>query len=194
MAASEILQKFVSENAEQMPHKSRTTIDGSRETQKVLPAAYTQEILRADVNTVLKQIGIPNSVSTSAFNKMWNTDFKDVTISKHSSFSKCDTCTELKDQIRASKTIEEAEVVRQKMKVHMDEQRSCRNQYYGNRVMSEAQPSKYLCLIHDKMDQAKTCIPRLQQVPKSCQHEMQLPISLTGNTFSTTYAYYSSAK
>ncbi|KAL3688706.1 hypothetical protein R1sor_015015 [Riccia sorocarpa] len=38
---------------------------------------------------------------------------------------------------------------------------SRRNVYYAKRTLAKAQPEKYLCLIHDMMDQNKTNIPRL---------------------------------
>ena len=55
-----------------------------------------------------------------------------------------------------------------------------RNFYYAWRTYSELYPSKYLCIIHDKMDQKKTCIPRVSPIPKSLNQVMPLPMSLTG--------------
>ena len=42
-----IIQGFIDNNDDQMPHKSRTTTHGARETQRVLPTMYKQvDILR----------------------------------------------------------------------------------------------------------------------------------------------------
>ncbi|KAL3696219.1 hypothetical protein R1sor_010295 [Riccia sorocarpa] len=59
---------------------------------------------------------------------------------------------------------------------------SRRNVYYAKRTIAKAQPDKYLCLIHDKMDQAKTNIPRLADNMKKLHMGgcLPLPVSLTG--------------
>ena len=57
---------------------------------------------------------------------------------------------------------------------------TCQNVYYAWRTYSELYPTKYLCMIHDKMDQKNTCIPRVNPIPKSLNQAMPLPISLTG--------------
>ena len=59
-------------------------------------------------------------------------------------------------------------------------QMTCRNVYYAWRTYSELYPTKYLCIIHDKMDQKKTSLPRVNPIPKSLNQVMPLPISLTG--------------
>lgn len=182
VAASQVLRGMVAETAEQMPHKSVTTCDGLRETQKVLPSVYTKESLRNEVNTILGQMDM-KICSSSSFNRMWHKLFRDVVISKHSSFSKCNTCTTLKEQITAAKTLEEAEVYRQQFSLHMADQRSSRNQYYAHRILSKRDPKKWLCIIQDKMDHNKTSCPRLAQTPKKCSGVMQLPVSLTGKLF-----------
>ena len=41
-------------------------------------------------------------------------------------------------------------------------------------------PTKFLCIIHDKMDQSKTAIPQIKPVPKSLNGVERLPVSLTG--------------
>ena len=63
---------------------------------------------------------------------------------------------------------------------HMLQQMTCQNVYYAWRTYSELYPTKYLCIIHDKMDQKKTCIPRVNPIPKSLNQVMPLPMSLTG--------------
>jgi hypothetical protein len=179
VAASTVIKDFVDTTADSMPHRSRTMSDGIRETQKVLPSTYTQESICEEINGTLKLMNI-QPISLPAFNKLWNTEFKNVTIARHSSFSKCDKCIALKAKIRAAKNMAELGVYRQEMHTHNIEQRSCRSVYYANRRLSSLNPRKYLCIIIDKMDQHKTCIPRLQQTPKSCHGEMQLPIALSG--------------
>lgn len=179
VAAVQVMKDFVDTTADSMPHKSRTTSDGVRETQKVLPSTYTQETICQEVNGILHLMNI-QPVSLPKFNRLWKTEFRNVTIAKHNAFSKCDKCISLKAKMRAAKNMSELGVYREQMHLHNIEQRSCRSVYYANRQLSSLNPSKYLCIIIDKMDQHKTCVPRLEQTPKSCWGEMQLPIALSG--------------
>ena len=83
-------------------------------------------------------------------------------------------------KLQSTKNLQERAKCMLDRRTHMLQQMSCRNVYYGWRLYSKMHPKKYLCIIHDKMDQQKTSIPRLQLVPKFVNHVMQLPISLTG--------------
>ena len=87
-----ILRDFVEKNVEQMPHKSRTMQDGSRETQLVIPDVYKQVDIWAEVNGTLEQLGCKH-MSMSTFNRIWNTEFKHVSLAKTSEFSKCSICS-----------------------------------------------------------------------------------------------------
>ena len=174
-----ILRDFVEKNAEQMPHKSRTMQDGSRETQLVIPDVYKQVDIWEEVNATLEAVGC-KQMSLSTFNRIWNTEFKHVTLAKTSEFSKCSICSEIKDQLAATKCLEERNVLLRKRRSHMLQQQSCRNIYYGWRLASVLNPEKNLCIIHDKMDQQKTAIPRLRVRSKETDRSTQLPISLTG--------------
>ncbi|CAM6086115.1 unnamed protein product [Calypogeia fissa] len=58
---------------------------------------------------------------------------------------------------------------------------SRRQAYYPHQVLAKTNPSEYLCIIHDKMDQAKMWIPRLVATPKSLfGNGIPLPVALTG--------------
>jgi hypothetical protein len=71
--------------------------------------------------------------------------------------------------------------IEEKRAQHLREQMSRRYVYYAHRVMAKQHPREYLCIIHDKMDQAKTSIPKMVSTPKSlAAHGIPLPISLTG--------------
>ncbi len=174
-----ILREFVEKNAEQMPHKSRTMQDGSRETQLVIPDVYKQIDIWTEVNGTLEQLGC-KKMSMSTFNRIWNTEFKHVSLTKTSEFSKCAICSEIKEQLAATKCLQERNVLLRKRRCHMLQQQSCRNVYYGWRLASQLNPQKNLCIIHDKMDQQKTAIPRLRLRSKETERSAQLPVSLTG--------------
>ena len=62
----------------------------------------------------------------------------------------------------------------------MAQQKSCRSLYYAWRTFSETQPQKYICIIHDKMDQKKTAIPRLRVIPKGVDSGYNLQVALIG--------------
>ena len=172
------IQEFIDKNAERMPHKSRTSAYGGRETQLVLPSMYKQVDILREVNATLASLGY-STLSQPTFSRLWNTTFKIVSLSKTSTFSKCDTCTAIKLKLESTKVQEERAKLFILRRKHMLQQMTCRNVYYAWRTYSELYPTKYLCIIHDKMDQKKTCIPRVNPVPKSLNQVMSLPVSLT---------------
>ena len=174
-----LLQEFIDKNAERMPHKSRTSINGDRETQLVLPSMYKQVDILREVNATLGSLGY-SSLSQPTFSRLWNTTFKTVSLSKTSTFSKCDVCTAIKLKLESTKVQEERAKLFLIRRKHMLRQMTCRNVYYAWRTYSELYPTKYLCIIHDKMDQKKTSLPRVNPIPKSLNQVMPLPISLTG--------------
>ena len=89
-----MIRTFVEKNLERMPHKSRTMGDGTRETLLVIPSTYNQvDIL--DVNKTLKGLNY-KEISSTTFNRIWNTEFENVTLSKTSNFSKCVVCSRIK--------------------------------------------------------------------------------------------------
>jgi hypothetical protein len=65
-------------------------------------------------------------------------------------------------------------------KVHLAEQEAHRNAYYGTRYMSISHPGKYVTIIHDKMDHAKTASPCFASKNKSIDAFMRLPVAVTG--------------
>ena len=174
-----LIQEFIDKNAEKMPHKSRTSIYGSRETQLVLPSMYKQVDIMREVNETLASLGY-SCLSQPTFSRLWNTTFKTVSLSKTSTFSKCDICTAIKMKLESTKVQEERAKLFILCRTHMLQQMTCRNANYAWRTYSKLYPDKYLCIIHDKMDQKKTCIPRVNPIPKSLNQIMPLPISLTG--------------
>ena len=177
--AKAYIQEFIDKNAKRMPHKSRTSVYGDHETQLVLPSMYKQVDILREVNATLTSLGY-SSLSQPTFSRLWNTTFKIVSLSKTSTFSKCDMCTTIKLKLESTKVQEELAKLFILCRKHMLQQMTCRNVYYAWRTYSELYPTKYLCIIHDKMDQRKTCIPRVNPIPKSLNQVMPLPISLTG--------------
>ena len=177
--AKAIIQGFIDNNADQMPHKLRTSMHGTRETQQVLPSMYKQVDILREVNDTLVSLNY-KTLSQPTFSRLWNTVFKTVSLSKSSTFSKCDICTAIKAKLESTRNQEERAKYFAQRRAHMLQQMSCRNMYYAWRSTSEMYPNKFLCIIHDKMDQSKTAIPQIKPVPKSLNGVERLPVSLTG--------------
>ena len=119
-------------------------------------------------------------MSCTTFNRIWNKEFANVTLSKTSEFSKCVVCSRIKSQLESTKDGEMIARLKDERRIHMMQQQSCRNVYYTWRKFSQMQKDKYLCIIHDKMDQKKTAIPRLRVNSKDYANAYQLQVSLTG--------------
>ena len=117
---------------------------------------------------------------STTFNRIWNKEFANVTLSKTSEFSKCVVCSRIKSQLESTKDGEMIARLKDERRIHMMQQQSCRNVYYTWRKFSQMQKDKYLCIIHDKMDQKKTTIPRLRVNSKDYANAYQLQVSLTG--------------
>ncbi len=174
-----LIRSFVETNSERMPHKSRTMGDGTRETLLVIPSTYKQIDILDDVNKTLERLNY-KPMSNTTFNRIWNTEFANVTLSKTSDFSKCVVCSRIKSQLESTKDDEMIEQLKEERRIHMMQQQSCRNVYYTWRKFSHMQQDKYLCIIHDKMDQKKTAIPRLRVKSKEYANAYQSQVSLTG--------------
>ena len=178
--ARALLNEFVENNSEKMPHRSRTLLDGSRETQLVIPSTYKQVDILCEINTTLDQMGYEKKLSQSSFGRIWNKEYPHVSLTKTSEFSKCNVCSSIKARLEAKPSLEERALLLREREVHMAQQKSCRSLYYAWRTYSETQPQKYVCIIHDKMDQKKTAIPRLRIVPKGVDSGYNLQVALIG--------------
>ena len=178
--ARALLNEFVENNSEKMPHRSRTMLDGSRETQLVIPSTYKQVDILSEINSIIEQMGYGKKLSQSSFSRIWNKEYPHVTLTKTSEFSKCNFCSSIKARLEAKPTLEERAMLLRERDIHMAQQQSCRSLYYAWRIFSETQPEKYVCIIHDKMDQKKTAIPRLCIVPKGVDSGYNLQVALIG--------------
>ena len=88
-----------------MPHKSRTTSEGQRETQLILPRLYKQQYLLREINMSLASMDL-QSILHSTLSRIWKPTFKHVVLCKSSSNSKCDTYTLIKFALEATKIVE----------------------------------------------------------------------------------------
>ncbi|KAL3685746.1 hypothetical protein R1sor_003768 [Riccia sorocarpa] len=123
-----------------------------------------------------------SGVSKSLFYTTWASTYKNYKFHKRGAFAKCDTCIKLKLQLMEERRPDFRRPIEEERNEHMREQMSRRSVYYAKRALAKAQPERYLCIIHDKMDQAKTNIPRLADNMKRLHIGgcIPLPINLTG--------------
>ena len=138
-----LIQSFIDNSTKRMLHKCRTMEDGTRENLLVVPNTYKQVDILHDVNKTLDGLNY-KPMSSTTFNKIWNTEFKHVTLSKTSEFSKCSICSRIKAQLESTKNEDIIMQLKDDLRVHMKQQQSCRNVYYTWRKFSEMQRDKYL--------------------------------------------------
>ena len=140
--------------------------------------------------------GLP-TVSQSTISRIRKDLFNNVAIKPvGSSFVKCSTCDQLQEFILKSPkgSPEYVEFVKQREQ-YLAHQQSCRRLYGAWREESKRNPSDILCIIHDKMDIAKTALPRMHVTTKVTQGLSQLPMNVTGMVLhghgDGAYAHYS---
>ncbi|KAL3679963.1 hypothetical protein R1sor_022919 [Riccia sorocarpa] len=154
--------------------------DGIVEILYMLPSCYSKLSIMNELNLKLKSLG-GEGISKSRFYKQWTDNFENFRFHQKGAFAKCDTCVELKLKLMNERRPEAQRPIEEERNKHMSEQMSRRNVYYVKRTLAKTQPERYLCLIHDKMDQNKTNIPRLADNMKKLHVGgcIPLPISLT---------------
>ena len=106
---------------EKMPHKSRTMEDGARETLLAIPNTYKQIDILHDVNKTLQSLSL-QPMSSTTFNRIWNKEFANVTLSKTSEFSKCVVCSRIKSQLESTKDGEMIARLKDEHRIHMMQQ------------------------------------------------------------------------
>ena len=80
---------------------------------------------------------------------------------------------------------------------HINYQNACRCLYHGWSSNLVKSATKFLCIIHDKIDHIKFAIPRMQRTTKATSGLGQIPISVTSmlshSHSDSAYAHYSIA-
>ncbi|KAL3700174.1 hypothetical protein R1sor_018196 [Riccia sorocarpa] len=176
-----LLGQILAQLAEPMPHMQHNFSEGEIGIVHMLPFCYSRESIMKEVNSKMASIGNVK-VSKTLFYALWTSNFSNYKFHKRGAFAKCDTCVTLKHKLMQERRPDYRRPIEELRDKHMSEQMSRRNVYYSKRTLARAQPDKYLCLIHDKMDQAKTNIPRLAENMKKLHIGgcLPLPVSLTG--------------
>jgi hypothetical protein len=180
MIATAHLQAILNMNAEPMPHLIFSSDNGTDGIHYRLPSCWTKKDIFQEI-ALSMEIDGHCPVTAPTLYKIWDTKFANFGFHKESAFAKCTLCTRLKEALSVERRKDERATLEKTRGAHLREQMSRRHVYYAHRILAKKDPNNYLCIIHDKMDQAKTWIPRLKILPKSLSNVgIALPIALTG--------------
>ncbi|KXJ07141.1 hypothetical protein AC249_AIPGENE5999 [Exaiptasia diaphana] len=150
------LKRHVESYGDRMPHEDRICLP-SCQSKNELHNLYKNDCLASKTEFISK----------SAFKEMWRQHFKKIIIPKQNKFTKCGVCTLIKHSLRSTRDEQQRMEIQDKRQRHLQQQCAERNHYYGNRLKAELEPNKYLSLIVDGMDQAKTNLPHVTTISKA---------------------------
>jgi hypothetical protein len=174
------LETILKASGEPMPHLAWGGENGNDSIQYRLPSCESMKDIFREIALNMEIDGL-TKVTNAIMYKIWETKYANYGFHKSSAFAKCTQCTQFKDGLSKERRKKERAILEEGRANHLREQMSRRYVYYAHRVLAKKDPDNYLCIIHDKMDQNKTWIPRLVTVPKSLTaNGMALPIALTG--------------
>lgn len=178
--AHALLGGILAQTAEPMPHNVYNGYHGTGGIEYRLPSCFTRSSIFEELCSKMTAENLP-LVSSSTFYNIWNTHFENFKVHSTSAFSKCDLCSLFKEQLHKEKRREPRAHIERQREAHLREQMSRRQCYYGAKILSKVEPETYLCIIHDKMDQAKTWLPKVGYNPKALNNAGHpMPVSLTG--------------
>ena len=174
------LEALLKTLGEAMPHLRYSGMHGTSQIMYKLPSCYNKQEIYDEVAQILTLEG-KKPIAHTAFYKLWREHFANYSFHSRSAFAKCEVCTTLKELLMKEKRSEVRKRYERQREKHMQEQMSRRALYYAARVMAKKEPEDHLCIIHDKMDQGKTGIPKLLNTLKSMASGCKpLPMALTG--------------
>ena len=180
MLGVSFMRKILESASEPQPHLHYKGKHRTDSTYFKLPACYTKPAVFKELQALMETHMVP-PISRSSFHKAWRQHFENFSIYKQSAFAKCSTCISLKERLSKEGRPEARQKIMNERSIHLAHSQSRRTVYYTNRVYANMFPETYLSIIHDKMDQAKTGIPRLLEISKEFSSGCQpLPIALTG--------------
>ncbi|VDI55323.1 Hypothetical predicted protein [Mytilus galloprovincialis] len=144
-----------------------------------LPCCLTKSSV---YSTMVSELEGPTSqcISLSHFLLVWRTELRHIAIPRRSRFSECNTCVLLKNEIESTRNKEVRKQLMQQRDTHLKQQKSEREKYYKHAMKARRNPDKYLSIIMDAMDQAKTMIPHFTATPKFADGMWKLKTHLLG--------------
>ncbi|XP_078695058.1 uncharacterized protein LOC144923998 [Branchiostoma floridae x Branchiostoma belcheri] len=139
---------YAAAHAEKMPHRSEKWLPYRTRKQGVYHQ-YRQEMAEEMEPYCSKQ----------TFYNMWKEMYPDVIIKKSSLFTKCKKCVQLERKLERTRDPMKRQEIQDRRRAHLGRQMRERINYYRRREAAHRNPKRYLSLIIDGMDQAKTYLP-----------------------------------
>ena len=175
------LKTLIDSAADHMPHKAKMLTTGVKVVSRSLPSSFKWKDAIPEINDINERLGL-KCIAQSTLSKIRKTKFSEYSKkAPGDNFARCSTCDRLESMIKSMvpESSEENMWIK-KLKHHLDQQETHREYYYTNRSMSIQRPRDVLCIIHDKMDHAKTACPLFSHKTKANDALMKLPIAVTG--------------
>ena len=175
------LQLLIENEADRMPHKSRTLDSGEKVPAMVLPSAFQWSDQIQEINDVNASFNL-QPISSSGLSNIRRTSFPEYAPkARGDTFARCGQCDTYK-RLKSACTPQCR--ARDKwsyiLSSHIAGQKAHRELYYANRHISEKYPEKMLTIIHDKMDHSKTASLHFSHKSKATYSYMKLPVAVTG--------------
>ena len=181
LQATATLRMLIENDADKMPHKSRTLETGEKVSAMVLPSSFCWSDRLPAINEVNARFNLPAVSSTSLSNICCASFLEFAPKARGDSFSRCGLCDRYL-QLRSACTplSHSADKWGRLLAAHRSGQRAHRLLYYASRHTSEMYPAKMLCVIHDKMDHSKIASPHYSHKTKVTDSFMKMPFAITG--------------
>ena len=179
--AAATLKTLIDNAADHMPHKAKMLTTGVKVVSRSLPSSFKWKDAIPAINVINESLGL-KCIAQSTLSKIRMAKFSEYSKkAPGDNFARCSTCDRNESMIKSMVPgSSEENMWIKKLKHHLDQQQAHREYYYINRSMSIQRPREVLCIIHDKMDHAKTACPLFSHKTKANDALMKLPIAVTG--------------
>ena len=144
---------------------------------------------RKDIHKEMSHELTDEAVSLPSFYRIWDLEFKDVKVPPQQRFGKCPECEDKHKKILAEKDKDEVKKLKEKRRAHVQNVIADRKVYHQWRVRCRDEPDKYMCVIVDGMDQAKTNLPSFNTGESPFQMTVRVVGALIHRKEKKAYAY-----
>ncbi|KAL5017771.1 hypothetical protein ScPMuIL_005146 [Solemya velum] len=145
---------------------------------KWLPYGTTAKEL---YNVYLQKFDSVSTICYQTFLNMWKKCYHHVKIKKSNLFTRCNSCVQLDMRLHATVTQKVRNEIMMQKQRHLHRIMMEKTAYYRRRDIARRRPDRYVSLIIDGMDQAKTYIPHfVGRKSKEIATASQLKVHVTG--------------
>lgn len=171
-----------------MPHDVRI----HKKTKKEMNASYVpaglfstklavyDDFVRTEKKKAADENRTAQVPSYSLFYKVWKHHYWFMFLKYWIPFAKCDHCVDLLEKIRTAENEAATTAFKQAQDEHRAYITKCREAYAARVKLAEDQPSKYLSIISDAMDNNKTNIPHWRSFYSKDRTDLSLKTRLLG--------------